>query len=152
MPRGIPKEKVAGNPMTSEELAQAEERVAGKRAPLHEDDFKEIENKMVTRDVMQTADGRKISRVGQFQAPQVMGHESTLKRFARIRPDYTGWIKMGSEEVRIYQELKLLIGHDGDEKLGLIDERKLERIKKEGKNGLLSEKDTELLAQLEEIQ
>lgn len=153
MARGVKGSGVqtSGQPMTSEDIELAEKRVEGKRSPLHEDDFKEIEEKMATRDIMETSDGRKISRVGNFQAPLIMGHASTLKRFARIEPDYTGWIKMTNNEALLYQDLKLLIGHDGDKKLGLIDERKLLRIKRNAQEGLLTDKELESLEQLEAI-
>lgn len=144
--------QVAGLPMTSEDIALAEKRVEGKRSPLHEDDFKEIEQDMATRDIMKTEDGRKISRVGNFQAPLVMGHESTLKKFARIEPNYRGWIKVTNEEALLYQELRVMIGHDGDKKLGLIDKDKLEELKLDAKEGLLSDAQMEVLEKLEAIQ
>lgn len=143
---------VAGLPMTTEDIQEAELRVAGKRAPLHEEDFKDVEDRMVTRDVMKTEDGRKISRVGNFQAPLTMGDSQTLKKFARIEPDYTDWIHCTNAEALLYQDLRVMIGHDGDKKLGLIDERKLARIKKDAKEGLLSDFQVEALRKLEEIQ
>lgn len=143
--------QVAGQPMTSEDIALAEERVKGKRSPLHEEDFKEIEENMATRDIMKTEDGRKISRVGNFQAPLTIGHESTLKKFARIEPNYRGWIKVTNQEAILYQNLRVMIGHDGDKKLGLIDKDKLEQIKIDAKEGLLSEYQMEALEQLEAI-
>lgn len=143
--------QVAGLPMNSEDIALAEKRIEGKRSPLHEDDFKELQENMATRDIMKTDDGRKISRVGNFQAPLVMGHESTLKKFARIEPNYRGWIKVANEEALLYQDLRVMIGHDGDKKLGLIDKDKLEQIKQDAKQGLLSDKDMKTLEQLEEM-
>ena len=143
--------QVAGQPMTSEDLQQVEQRIEGKRAPLHEEDFKEIEEKMATRNVLNTADGRKISQVGNFQSAPVFGDSQTLKKFARIEPDYTGWIKMSNAECLLYQDLRLLIGHDGDKKLGLIDKNKFEKIKQDAKKGLLSDVMKEALEQLEAI-
>lgn len=143
--------QVAGVPMTSEDIALAEKRIEGKRAPLHEEDFKEIEKDMVTRDIMKTEDGRKISRVGNFQAPLTMGHESTLKKFARIEPSYKGWIKVTNEQAILYQQLRVMVGHDGDKKLGLIDKDKLEEIKLDGQKGLLSDEQMEALEQLEAL-
>ena len=153
MARGVKGSGVqtAGQPMTSEDIALAEKRIEGKRAPLHEDDFKEVEDKMTTRKVLETADGRRISQVGKFNTSPNFGDSQTLKRFARIEPDYTGWIKCTNQEALAYQELRVMIGHDGDKRLGLIDERKLNKIKQEAEKGLLSEKEMEALEQLEAI-
>lgn len=142
--------QVAGVPMTQDDLAIVEKRIEGKRSPLHEDDFKDIENKMVTKDIMTTSDGRKISRVGNFQAPQIMGHESTLKKFARIEPDYTGWIEMDADDVRIYQGLGVLKGHDWDKKLGLINNKKMNQVIRDSKEGLLTDAEMNLLEELED--
>lgn len=143
--------QVAGQPMTSEDIALAEQRTEGKRAPLHEDDFKEVEQKMATRNIFKTEDGRKIAQVGEFNKPQVYGDSQTLKKFARIEPDYTGWTKMTNAQALLYQDLRLLAGHDGDKKLGLLDIRKFAQIKQDAKKGLLSEKDMETLEKLEAI-
>ncbi len=140
---------VAGKPMTTEDLEAVEARIAGKRAPLHEDD-----HPMPKAKVLVTEDGRKISQVGNFQAPQVMGHSGTLKKFARIEPDYDGWTKMNAEHVRIYQGLGVLTGHDGDKRLGLIDQRKLNKIKRQAKeeDNLMNEDILNLLSELEAMQ
>lgn len=144
--------QVAGLPMTSDDMAQVEQRIEGKRSPLHEDDFKDIEHKMATRDVMTTPAGQKIARVGNFQAALNYGDSQTLKKFARIEPDYTGWIKMTNDQALLYQDLRVLIGHDGDKKLGLIDPRKLDRIKQQAKQGDLTDKESDALEQLEATQ
>lgn len=146
MPRGIPKVQVAGAPMTSDDLALVEQRIEGKRAPLHEEDHPLPQGRVV-----KTEDGRKITQVGNFQATQNYGDSQTLKKFARIEPDYTGWIKMTPEQVTIYQELRVLTGYDGDKKLGLMDSRKLARIKQEAEEGLLTDQMVEALEQLEAI-
>lgn len=138
--------QVEGQPMTTEDMQLVEQRIEGKRAPLHEEDHPLPKGRL-----LETEDGRKITQVGKFQGAPSFGDSQTLKKFSRIEPDYTGWIKMGNEEVRLYQELRLLIGHDGDKKLGLIDERKLLKIKELGKKGQLSDKDTQALEQLEAI-
>lgn len=153
MPRGIKGSgpQVAGQPMTSEDMQEVEKRIEGKRSPLHEDDFKSIENSMINRNILKTADGREISRVGNFQSAPVYGDSQTLKKFARIEPDYTGWIKMSNEECLLYQDLRLLIGHDGDKKLGLIDSRKLAKIKQDAKQGLLSDVQAVALEKLEAL-
>lgn len=145
MPRGIPNAKTAGQPMTSEDMALVEQRIEGKRAPLHEDD-----HPLPKARVMKTEDGREIKQVGNFANTLNYGDSQTLRKFARIEPSYEGWIKMSNQQALIYQDLRLLIGHDGDKKLGLIDSKKLSRIKQDGKNGLLSEKDMEFLQQLED--
>lgn len=140
---------VAGKPMTAEDLEAVEERIKGKRSPLHEDD-----HPMPKGETIITEDGRKITKIGKFQAPQVMGHSGTLKKFARIEPDYDGWMKMNADHVRVYQGLGVLQGHDGDKRLGLIDERKLNRIKKQAqeKDNLLNEDVLNLLSELEAMQ
>ncbi len=145
MPKAI-STKVAGSPMTSEDLALVEQRIEGQRAPLHEDD-----HPLPKARILKTDDGRKIQQIGNFQSIPTYGDSQTLKKFARIKPSYEGWIKMTNAQALIYQELRLLVGHDGDEKLGLIDSRKLATIKKDAKNGLLSERDSEALEQLEAI-
>lgn len=139
--------QIAGQPMTSEDIALAEQRIEGKRAPLHEDDHPIVQGRTIKTD-----DGRQITQVGNFQAPKQFGDSQTLKKFARITPDYTGWIKTTNTEALLYQDLRVMIGHDGDLKLGLIDERKLAKIKQDGKKGLLSDKDMHALEQLEAIQ
>lgn len=144
MPRGIPNAKVAGSPMTIDEMQQVEQRIEGQRAPLHEDD-----HPLPKARLLETEDGRKIKQVGNFQAPLSYGDSQTLKKFARIEPDYTDWIKMTNEQCLIYQDLRLLIGHDGDKKLGLIDPRKLEKLKQDAKKGLLSDFQMEALEKLE---
>ncbi len=147
MARATQSVKVAGQPMTTEDMAVVEQRIEGKRAPLHESDHPLPKGK-----ILETADGRKITQVGNFQATPTYGDSQTLKKFARIEPDYDGWIKMSNQEALSYQDLRLLIGHDGDKKLGLIDHRKFDKIKKQAKEGLLSEKEMEALEQLEAIQ
>lgn len=137
---------VSGQPMTAEDIQVAEKRIEGKRAPLHEDDHPLPQGR-----VFKTDDGRKITQVGEFNKPLNYGDSQTLKRFAPIEPDYTGWIKMTNKEALLYQDLRLLIGHDGDKKLGLIETRKLEKIKQDAKQGLLSESQLEALEQLEGI-
>lgn len=143
--------QVMGQPMTSEDIALAEKRIEGQRAPLHEEDFKEVEEKMATRRILKTEDGRNIAQVGKFNTSPNFGDSQTLKRFARIEPDYTGWIKCTNQEALAYQDLRVMIGHDGDKKLGLIDERKLNKIKQDAEKGLLSDKEMEALEQLEAI-
>lgn len=143
--------QVAGQPMTSEDISLAQERIEGKRSPLHEDDFKEVEEKMATRNILKTEDGRRIAQVGNFNTAQVYGDSQTLKKFARIEPDYTGWTKMTNAQALLYQDLRLLAGHDGDKRLGLLDIKKFAKIKQDGKQGLLSEKDMETLEQLEAL-
>lgn len=154
MPRGIKGSgvQVAGQPMTNEDIALAEARIKGQRAPLHEDDFKGIEETMVKRDVMKTPDGRSISRVGNFMSTPVVGDQQTLKRFARIEPDWSNWTAMKPQEMMLLQDLRVLIGWDGDKQLALVDDRKLAMIKQKAKQGLLSDKDMAVLEQLEEIQ
>lgn len=147
MPRGIPNVKTAGQPMTTEDMQQAEQRIEGKRAPLHEEDFSLPQGRETT-----TPDGRKITQVGNFQAPLSYGDSQTLKKFARIEPDYRGWIKCTNAEALLYQDLRVMIGHDGDKKLGLIDKEKLADIKLDSKRGLLSDKEMEALEKLEAIQ
>lgn len=144
--------QVAGLPMTSEDIALAEKRVEGKRAPLHEEDFKDLENDMATRKILKTADGREIAQVGSFKQTQIFGDSQTLKKFARIEPDWSDWIPCTNEEALLYQDLRVMIGHDGDKRLALIDERKLGRIKQESKKGLLPDIQIKALKQLEEIQ
>ena len=144
MPRGIPNVKTAGEPMTAEDIQLAEQRTEGKRAPLHEDDHPVVQGK-----VIKTEDGRTITQVGAFNKPLNYGDSQTLKKFARIEPDYTGWIKMSNEQCLLYQDLRVLIGHDGDKRLGLIDKNKLLKIKQDAKQGLLTELMSEALAQLE---
>ncbi len=136
----------AGQPMTSEDMAMVEQRIAGKRAPLHEDD-----HPLPKVRELKTEDGRTIKQVGNFQSIPTYGDSQTLKKFARIAPDYDGWIKMNAEEVELYQALKVLQGHDADVKLGLIDEKKFNKIKRDGNAGLLSDADMELLQKLEVI-
>lgn len=138
---------VAGLPMTSEDLALVEQRIEGKRAPLHEEDHPIVKGK-----VIKTEDGREITQVGKFQSSLIHGDAQTLKKFARIEPDYTGWIKMDNQETLLYQDLRVLIGHDGDKKLGLIDSRKLDKLKQDAKKGSLSDKEMDALEQLEAIQ
>lgn len=140
------KVNVAGSPMTSEDLALVEQRIEGKRAPLHEDD-----HPLPKVRIMETEDGRKIKQVGNFQSTPTYGDSQTLKKFARIEPSYEGWIKMNNQQALLYQDLRLLVGHDGDKKLGLIDSRKLAKIKQDAKEGLLPEKELEALEQLEAI-
>lgn len=139
--------QIAGQPMTSEDLQMVEERIEGQRAPLHEDD-----HPLPKGNILKTADGRKITQVGNFQASPTYGDSQTLKKFARIEPDYSGWVKVTNVQALLYQELRVMIGHDGDKKLGLIDFRKLDKIKQKAKEGNLSEKEMESLEQLEEIQ
>lgn len=138
--------QVAGQPMTSEDMQVVEQRIEGKRAPLHEDDHPLPKGR-----VLQTEDGRKITQVGNFQTIPNYGDSQTLKKFARIEPNYKGWIKVTNQEAILYQELRVMIGHDGDKKLGLIDKDKLEQIKMDAKEGLLSEPQMEALEQLEAI-
>lgn len=148
MPRGVKGSgvNVAGQPMTSEDLVLVEQRIEGKRAPLHEED-----HPLPKARILNTDDGRKIQQVGNFQSTPTYGDSQTLKKFARIEPDYTGWTKMNNAQVLLYQDLRCLIGHDGDKKLGLLDTKKLNRIKQERDNGTLPEKDVEFLEQLEAI-
>lgn len=152
MPRGIPNAKVAGQPMNNEDIQAAEKRVEGKRAPLHEEDFKEIEENMAKRNVIKTEDGRKIALVGNRMSAPIFGDSQTLKKFARIEPDWSDWIPCTNDEALIYQDLRVMIGHDGDKKLGLIDERKLAKIKQDAKKGLASDAQELALKKLEEIQ
>lgn len=151
-PKGSTNVVTAGQPMNSEDIALAEQRIAGKRAPLHEDDFKDIEEKMASRKVLKTDDGRQIAQVGKFNNPMNYGDSQTLKKFARIEPDYTGWTKMTNAEALLYQDLRCLAGHDGDKKLGLLDIKKLAGIKQQAKQGLLSDFQMEALEKLEAIQ
>lgn len=148
MPRGIKGSgpQIAGQPMTAEDMQEVEQRIEGKRAPLHEEDHPLPKGR-----VIETGDGRRITQVGNLNAPLNYGDSQTLKKFARIEPDYTGWIKMNNDECLLYQDLRLLIGHDGDKKLGLIDSRKLAKIKQDAKQGLLSDFQINALEQLEAI-
>ncbi len=148
MARGVKGSGVqtAGQPMTSEDMAIVEQRIEGKRSPLHEDD-----HPLPKARILATDDGRKIQQVGNFQAPLSYGDSQTLKKFARIEPDYTGWIKCTNQQALLYQDLRVMIGHDGDKKLGLIDSRKLDKIKQDAKQGLLSDPQMEALEQLEAI-
>ncbi len=154
MARGVKGSGVqtAGTPMTSEDILAAEARIEGKRAPLHEEDFDELTEKMASRKILNTADGRQIAQVGSFKQTQVFGDSQTLKKFARIEPDWSDWIPCTNEEALLYQDLRVMIGHDGDKRLALIDERKLARVKKEGKSGLLPDIQMKALKSLEEIQ
>ena len=59
---------------------------------------------------------------------------------------------MTNHQALLYQDLRVLIGHDGDKKLGLISQRKLDKLKQDSKKDLLSEKEMQALSQLEETQ
>jgi hypothetical protein len=115
--------RVKEQPMTEEELTAAEERMKDRKSPIREADFAEPSHK-----VLKTEDGRTIKQFGNFQQAPKVGHQSTLKAFARIEHDYDGWIDMTPEESLKFQEQGLLIGYDQDKQLGLI------KTKKRGKN------------------
>lgn len=130
--------------MTKEELELVEARTAGKRGAIHEED-----NPMPKARVVKRPDGSEIKQVGNFQAAPVFGDSQTLKKFARIESDTSDWVRMSNDEALLYQDLRVLIGHDGDKKLGWIDHRKLDKIKKEAQQGTLPDHLAQVLEQLE---
>lgn len=111
-----------GQPMTSDDLKEAEERIKDKKSPLSEHDYPMPKGKTKVMD-----DGREITQVGNFRSGSKFGDSQTLKRFARIEPDFTGWIPMSKDECLMYQQKGLLLGYDGDVQKGLL--KKPGRIK-----------------------
>lgn len=116
--------QIAGKPMDAEELAAAEARMEGKRSPIHEDDFQ-----LPKGEVIVTPDGREITKIGNFKAQPQVGDSQTLKKFARIEPDYEGWIPMTPKEALMHQGViapekgfvvGALVGYDADKQLGLL--------------------------------
>lgn len=114
--------KGTGQPMTTEDLKEAEERIKGKKSPLSEYDYEMPKGKTKVMD-----DGREITQIGNFRGSSKFGDSQTLKRFARIEPDFTGWIPMTIAECLLYQKKGLLVGYDADAQKGLL--KKPGRIK-----------------------
>lgn len=119
---------VAGEPMTTEELAQATERVKGKKSPfdpkVKEDGTKvpgtPVKPAKVTG-TMKRTDGSEVKQIGNFKSSPEVGDSQTLKKFKRIMPNFSKpvmmtkgigedaeqvhckWVPMTTEEALIYQ-------------------------------------------------
>lgn len=113
MVRGRPRTEVQD--MTQEELAEASARVENVESPLPA-------LKAAKGVDVQAPDGTVRKTVGVFTKPAQVGHQQTLKQFARIIPNYKRWIQMTAEEATEYEAQGLLVGYNADEGIGLIKE------------------------------
>ena len=121
---------VAGEAMTTEELAQASERVKGKKSPFdpkRKEDGTVIPGTPVkpakVSGTYKRSDGQEVKKIGNFIGSPEVGDSQTLKKFKRIMPNFNKivtitkgigddseqiqakWVPMTPQESLIYQGL-----------------------------------------------
>lgn len=124
MPRGIPnrREEVKVEPMSKDELKRIAEESENKQGPLEKAPVSPAQGVEVPNLNNPTVTRRVIGMQGTALGPQVVGDRQTLKKFARKKVDYRGWISVTEADIQEYQRKGILIGHDPDKKLALIKE------------------------------